>query len=73
MVSPVIESPMFGAELMEVVCHRDNLRAALKRVRSNKGSPGVDGMTMDELGDYLRAHWPEIREALLKGSMFPSP
>lgn len=68
-----LENPMFGAELMEVVCDRDNLRAALKRVRSNKGSPGVDGMTVDELGDYLRAHWPQVKEALLKGDYVPQP
>jgi len=68
-----IENPMFGTDLMEVVCHRDNLRAALKRVRGNKGSPGVDGMTVDELGGYLRAHWPQVKEALLKGEYVPQP
>jgi RNA-directed DNA polymerase len=73
MAGPVNESPMFGAGLMEVVCHRDNLRAALKRVRGNKGSPGVDGMTVDELGDYLRGHWPQVKEALLRGEYVPQP
>ena len=73
MADRVIENPMFGAELMEVVCHRDNLRAALKRVRCNKGSPGMDGMTVDELGGYLRAHWPEVKEALLEGEYVPQP
>ncbi len=67
------ENPMFGADLMEVICTRDNLRAALKRVRSNKGSPGVDGMAVDELADYLRAHWPAIKEGLLKGEYVPQP
>jgi RNA-directed DNA polymerase len=68
-----IENPMFGSDLMEEICSRDNLRAALKRVRGNKGSPGVDGMTVDELGDYLRVHWPQIKEALLNGEYVPQP
>jgi RNA-directed DNA polymerase len=67
------ESPMFGTDLMEVICNRDNLRAALKRVRSNKGSPGTDGMGVDELGDYLRAHWLQIKERLLTGDYVPQP
>lgn len=67
------ESPMFGADLMEVVCDRDNLRAALKRVRSNKGSPGVDGMRVDDLGEHLRVHWLRIKEALLQGGYVPQP
>jgi RNA-directed DNA polymerase len=67
------ESPMFDADLMEVICNRDNLRAALKRVRSNKGSPGADGMRVDELGDYLRDHWLQIKETLLRGDYVPQP
>ena len=67
------ESPMFDADLMEVICNRDNLRAALKRVRSNKGSPGVDGMRVEELGYHLRVHWPRIKEALLAGEYVPQP
>lgn len=58
--------------LMELVCERQNLQAALKRVRKNKGSPGIDGMTVDELPDYLRAHWSELREHLLSGAYRPS-
>lgn len=57
---------------MEEVVHRDNLRRALKRVKGNKGSPGVDGMTVDQLPDYLRDHWPRIREELLSGRYQPS-
>lgn len=60
------------SELMELVCERQNLQAALKRVRKNKGSPGIDGMTVDELPDYLRAHWSELREHLLSGAYRPS-
>lgn len=58
--------------LMELVCERQNLQAALKRVRKNKGSPGIDGMTVDELPDHLRAHWSALREQLLSGSYRPS-
>ncbi len=59
--------------LMEEVVRRENLMAALKRVRANKGSPGVDGMTVEELGDYLREQWPRIREELLSGDYQPQP
>jgi group II intron reverse transcriptase/maturase len=57
---------------MELVCERQNLQAALKRVRRNKGSPGIDGMTVGELPDYLRAHWTELREQLLSGAYQPA-
>jgi group II intron reverse transcriptase/maturase len=57
---------------MERVVSRPNLQVALKRVRGNKGSPGVDGMLVDELVDYLRVHWQEIREQLLAGTYRPS-
>ncbi len=67
------ESPMFGVDLMEAICARDNLRLALKRVRSNKGSPGVDGMGVDELAGYLRVQWPRIKEELLSGEYRPQP
>ena len=46
---------------MEAVCERRNLQAALKRVRANKGSPGIDGMTVEQLPDFLREHCPEVR------------
>jgi RNA-directed DNA polymerase len=58
--------------LLELALARQNLQAALKRVRKNKGSPGIDGMTVDELPDHLKAHWPELREHLLSGSYQPS-
>lgn len=62
-----------ASDLMGEVCERPNLQAALKRVRKNKGSPGIDGMTVDELPDYLRDHWPTLREQLLAGMYQPSP
>ena len=60
-----------ATDLMEQIVERGNLARALKRVRQNKGSPGVDGMTVDELPDYLREHWPAIREQLLTGRYQP--
>ena len=60
-------------ELMEHVVHRDNLLRALKRVRQNKGSAGVDGMRTDQLGAHLRLHWPRLREQLLAGAYQPQP
>lgn len=58
-------------DLMEMVVRRPNLQNALKRVRSNKGSPGIDGMTVDELSAHLREHWEAIREQLLAGTYRP--
>ena len=57
--------------LMERVVERSNLQAAVKRVRSNKGSPGIDGMTVGELSGYLKEHWPVLREQLLSGTYQP--
>jgi RNA-directed DNA polymerase len=62
-----------GSDLMEKVCERSNLQAALKRVRTNAGRPGVDGMTVEELPHYLRVHWPRLREDLLAGRYQPQP
>ena len=67
------ESPASTEHLMEEVCQRENLKKALKRVRQNKGSPGVDGMTVKELPDYLMEHWPMIRDQLLNGTYQPQP
>ncbi|MCG8672115.1 MAG: group II intron reverse transcriptase/maturase [Pseudomonadales bacterium] len=61
-----------ASDLMAKVCERRNLQAALKRVRKNKGSAGIDGMTVGELPDYLRGHWPALREHLLAGTYQPS-
>lgn len=68
-----IESPAGTERLMEEVCERENLREALKRVRANGGSPGVDGMRTEELSDYLKDNWPTIREELLSGAYQPQP
>jgi len=67
------ESPAIDEQLMEEVCERENCKQALKRVKANKGSPGVDGMTVNDLAGYLKQHWPAIREQLLSGSYVPQP
>ena len=67
------ERPANTRRTMEDVCERANLKKALRQVRSNKGSAGVDGMTVDQLGDYLKQHWPAIREQLLNGTYEPKP
>jgi len=59
--------------LMERVVERDNVKAALKRVRQNRGSPGVDGMTVDELPKHLVDNWEAIRAHLLAGTYQPKP
>jgi RNA-directed DNA polymerase len=67
------ESPAIGEPLMEEVCERENCKQALARVKANKGSAGVDGMTVRQLPEYLRQHWPVIREQLLSGTYQPQP
>jgi RNA-directed DNA polymerase len=70
---PALESPACAEQLMEEVCDRGNLERAWKRVRSDKGSPGVDGMTIEGAKAYLREHWPNIRCQLLLGTYQPQP
>ncbi len=70
---PTPERPAPTEPLMEEVCDRENLKAAWKRVRRNKGGPGMDGMTIDDARDYLREHWPSIRSQLLEGTYQPQP
>ena len=66
------ESPA-REQLMEEVCGRKNCQQALARVKRNKGSAGVDGMTVEQLPAYLKQHWPAIREQLLRGTYIPQP
>jgi RNA-directed DNA polymerase len=67
------ESPARTSRLMEEVCERENLKEALRRVKANKGSAGVDGITVGGITDYLKQHWPAIREQLLNGTYEPKP
>jgi RNA-directed DNA polymerase len=68
-----VESPAIDEPLMEEVCERENCKQALARVKANKGSPGVDGMTVHDLPGFLQQHWPAIREQLLSGTYTPQP
>jgi RNA-directed DNA polymerase len=61
------------SQLMEEVLRKENLERALKRVRANKGAPGVDGMTVDGLPAHLRKHWTNIRQQLLSVTYVPEP
>jgi RNA-directed DNA polymerase len=67
------ESPAGEEQLMEEVCGRENCQQALRRVKANKGSPGSDGMRVEQLPGYLKQHWPAIRERLLSGTYRPQP
>jgi RNA-directed DNA polymerase len=65
------ESPAIPEQVMEEVCGRENCLRALRRVKANKGSPGMDGMKVSELPGYLKQHWPAIREQLRSGTYQP--
>jgi RNA-directed DNA polymerase len=66
------ESPTTEQWIKEV-CERENCKQALRRVKANKGSPGIDGMTVAQLSGHLKEHWPVIREQLLSGAYRPQP
>jgi hypothetical protein len=68
MAKSATENSAFTEQLMEEVCDRENLERPWKRVKRNKGSPGVDGMTIDDAKAFLRQHWPNIRSQLLDGN-----
>jgi RNA-directed DNA polymerase len=66
------ESPA-TERMMEEICEAGNLRKALEQVRANKGAPGVDGMTVEELAEYFGCHEAELRQQLLEGTYRPQP
>jgi RNA-directed DNA polymerase len=68
-----IETTQHEVGLWERIFSRGNLQAALARVQENRGAPGVDGMTVEELPDHLRVHWSSIRAKLEEGKYRPSP
>jgi len=70
---PDIESRAAVGPSMEAVVERENLKKALARVQRNKGAPGIDGMSVEDLAPYLKEHWPTIRAQLLDGSYKPQP
>jgi len=65
--------PALHDDLMERVLDSANLRRAWKRVKANKGAPGVDGMHIADFAEFARSSWPEIRQALCDGSYRPQP
>ena len=73
MAKQLYESPAETERMMEEICEKENCREALRRVKANKGGPGVDAMSVDELPGYLVQHWPEIRDQLLSGTYRPQP
>ena len=69
----VTEQPDPHVDLLERILSRENMLRAWKRVRANKGAPGMDGIHIKDFPEYLKAHWPGIREELLAGTYQPSP
>src|SRR5260370_11065992 len=67
------ERPASHEQLMEEVCERENCWQAYKRVKANKGSPGIDGVKVGDLSGYLKQHWPSMREQLLRGTYQQQP
>lgn len=65
------ESLAESERLMEAICEAKNLKQALRRVKANGGSPGIDGMKTEELGPWLIANWERVREELLRGRYRP--
>jgi RNA-directed DNA polymerase len=62
-----------GNSLMEKVLDRQNLLLALRRVEENKGAPGIDKVTVNDLRDHIREHWARIERELLEGTYQPQP
>jgi RNA-directed DNA polymerase len=62
-----------GAELLERILDRDNLNRAFKRVKANKGAPGIDGMTVEKAPEWLREHRKELLESIRSGKYKPQP
>jgi RNA-directed DNA polymerase len=68
-----VPRPEAAERLMEMILSRENMVSALRRVEANKGAPGVDGLTVDQLRAYLATHWAGIKEDLLAGRYLPNP
>ncbi len=73
MVKREPESAATTERLMEGICDPENMIKALKRVQGNKGAPGIDGITVEELPEYLRKNWPRHQQELLEGTYRPKP
>jgi RNA-directed DNA polymerase len=68
-----VERPSEAEGFMERVVARDHLFRARKQVHSHGGSPGIEGMTVEELAPDLKEHWPRLKQALLEGTYHPQP
>ena len=68
---PALDS--ISEDLMEQIVAPPNMERAWKAVKANRGAPGPDGMRIADFPDFIRAHWPRIRQALLDGSYWPEP
>jgi len=71
--SRIAESLGGNDRLLELILERRNMFGALEQVRANKGAAGVDGMTTNQLGGFLKRHWNKIKEDLLNGVYKPFP
>ena len=67
------DTPVSVSQVLERVLERKNMLQALRQVVRNKGGPGVDGMSVDQLPDHLKKHWPRIKAELLSGKYKPQP
>src|SRR6202035_3068208 len=71
--APVTENLAAVGPSMEAIVERDNVRKALAHVRRNKGAPGIDDMSVEDLALHLKDHWLEIKAQLLAGTYRPQP
>jgi len=69
----VTEPPDPNDHLLERIVSRQNMQRAWKRVKANKGAPGIDGKSIEEFPEFARNHWDDVRESLLAGTYQPSP
>ena len=68
-----VTQPALHETLMEAVLSSANVKRAWRRVKSNRGAPGIDGMHIDDFPAYAREHWPAIRQSLHDGRYQPQP
>ena len=61
------------SQLLEEILSRDNMMRAYQRVKANKGASGIDGITTDQIDEYLKINWVEIREQIRKRKYQPQP
>ena len=72
-VQRVIDQPFPEQHLLERILSRENMETAWKRVKANKGAPGVDGITIEQFPDHTRPQWNDIRASLATGTYQPKP